>query len=115
MAHYAYIDNNNLVVDVIVGKDESELINGLTPEEYYAQGTSYKVIRTSYNHKIRNNFAGVGYSYDEVRDAFIPPKIYASWVLDEDTCKWIPPLNKPNDGKSYYWDEPTVSWIRFEA
>ena len=74
MAHYAYLDGNNIVVDVIVGKDETELIDGLHPEIYYALGTSYTVKRTSYNAKIRFNYAFIGCSYDPVADAFIAPK-----------------------------------------
>ena len=73
MAHYAYLENN-IVVNVIVGKDETELINGLDTETYYAQNTPYTVKRTSYNGNIRYNFAGIGYSYDEIADAFIAPK-----------------------------------------
>jgi hypothetical protein len=73
MAHYAYLDDTNKVVAVIVGKDETELIDGLDTETYYAQGTEYTVKRTSYNSKIRYNYAGVGYTYDPVDDAFIPP------------------------------------------
>ena len=73
MAHYAYIDDNSIVVTVIVGKDENETIDGLSPEEYYALGTPYTVKRTSYNHKIRYNYAGIGYTYDPIDDAFISP------------------------------------------
>jgi hypothetical protein len=73
MAHYAYLDENNYVVDVIVGKDENELIDGLTPEVYYALGTPFKVLRTSYNATVRYNFAGIGFTYDPVDDAFISP------------------------------------------
>ena len=73
MAHYAYLDKNNIVVDVIVGKDESELIDGLDAETYYAQGTPYTVKRTSYNGNIRYNYAGIGYTYDPIDDAFIAP------------------------------------------
>jgi hypothetical protein len=73
MAHYAYLDETNTVVFVTVGKDETELIDGLDPETYYAQGTTYTVKRTSYNHKIRYNYAGVGYTYDPIDDAFIAP------------------------------------------
>jgi hypothetical protein len=73
MAHYAYLDDNNYVVAVIVGKDETELIDGLDTETYYAQGTPYRVKRTSYNGNIRYNFAGIGYSYDPINDAFIAP------------------------------------------
>ena len=99
MAHYAYLNNNNIVVEVTVGKNETELINGLDTETYYAQGTSYTVKRTSYNtnggvHRLggvpfRKNYAGIGFTYDTVRNAFIAPKPYASWVLDEETCLWV--------------------------
>jgi len=74
MAHYAYLDNNNIVVAVVVGKHENETIDGLDTETYYAQGTDYTVKRTSYNGNIRYNYAGIGYKYDEVADAFIAPK-----------------------------------------
>jgi hypothetical protein len=74
MAHYAYLDENNIVVDVIVGKDETETINGLDPEAYYALGTPYTVKRTSYNAKIRYNYAFIGCSYDAGADAFVAPK-----------------------------------------
>ena len=73
MAHYAYLDDTNTVVTVIVGKDENELIDGLDPETYYAQGTPYTVKRTSYNGNIRFNYAGIGYTYDPIDDAFIAP------------------------------------------
>lgn len=73
MAHYAYLDETNIVIEVIVGKDENELIDGLDTETYYAQGTPYTVKRTSYNGNIRFNYAGVGYTYDPIDDAFIPP------------------------------------------
>jgi hypothetical protein len=75
MAHYAYLDENNIVVAVTVGKDENELIDGLDTETYYALNTPYTVKRTSFNGKIRYNFAGIGYSYDDVADAFIAPKL----------------------------------------
>ena len=73
MAHYAYLDDSNTVVTVIVGRDETELIDGLDPEIYYAQGTPYTVKRTSYNGNIRYNYAGIGYIYDPIDDAFIAP------------------------------------------
>jgi len=73
MAHYAYLDDSNTVVTVIVGKDENELIDGLDPEIYYAQGTPYTVKRTSFNGTIRYNYAGIGYTYDPIDDAFIAP------------------------------------------
>ena len=91
MAHYAYLDDNNLVVAVIVGKDEPELINGLDTETYYAQGTDYTVKRTSYNGNIRYNFAGIGYTYDEIKDAFIAPEPIGHIGFDENTCRWIMP------------------------
>jgi len=92
MAHYAYLDENNIVVDVIVGKDETELIDGLDTETYYAQGTNYVVKRTSYNGNIRKNYAGIGYTYDAIRDAFIAPKPDDAIGFDEDTCRWILPV-----------------------
>jgi len=111
MAHYAYLDENNIVVTVVVGKDETELIDGLDTEIYYALNTPYKVKRTSYNNRIRFNYAGIGYFYDEVRDAFIPPKPFNSWVLDEATCQWHSPIPYPSDGKDYRWDEATINWV----
>ncbi len=110
MAHYAYLDNNNTVVTVIVGKHETELINGLDTETYYAQGTPYTVKRTSYNNNIRFNFAGIGFTYDTARDAFIAPKPYASWVLNEATCLWGAPVARPATGE-WQWDEATLSWV----
>ena len=115
MAHYAYIDDNNIVVTVIVGKDESELIDDLDTETYYAQNTPYTVKRTSYNGNIRKNYAGIGFTYDAQRDAFIAPKPFDSWVLDEDTCRWQAPILKPLNDKNYIWDELTLSWIEIEA
>jgi hypothetical protein len=91
MAHYAYLDNNNIVVTVVVGKDETELIDGLDTETYYAQGTPYTVKRTSYNGNIRKNYAAIGYTYDEVRDAFIAPEPDNATGFNEDTCQWIVP------------------------
>ena len=120
MAHYAYIDSNSIVVAVTVGKDEAELINGLDTETYYAQGTPYTVKRTSYNtyggvHQLggvpfRKNYAGIGYTYDAVRNAFIAPKPYPSWVLDEATCLWGAPVPYPATGE-WRWDEATLSWV----
>lgn len=91
MAHYAYLDENNIVVDVIVGKDETETIDGLDPEAYYALGTPYKVKRTSYNGRIRYNYAGLFYSYDSEADAFIAPKPecgHPELILNTDTYRW---------------------------
>jgi len=88
MAHYAYLDKNNIVITVIVGKDESELIDGLDTETYYAKGTEYTVKRTSYNSKIRGNYAGIGYTYLPLQDIFMPPKCHDEAVLDAITAKW---------------------------
>ena len=120
MAHYAYLDSDSIVVTVTVGKDETELINGLDTETYYAQGTPYMVKRTSYNTSggvhsgggtpYRFNYAGIGHTYDAVRDAFIAPKPYASWVLDEATCLWGAPVARPSEGL-WMWDEVTLSWV----
>jgi hypothetical protein len=87
MAHYAYLENN-IVIDVIVGKDESELIDDLDTETYYAQGTPYLVKRTSYNSKIRGNFAGLGYTYLPLEDIFMPPKCHDEAVLNAKSAKW---------------------------
>lgn len=92
MAHYAYLDDDNKVVTVVVGKDETQLIDGLDTETYYAQGTPYRVKRTSYNaasNGFRKHYAGIGYSYDDNLDAFIPPKCHDEATLDESTCVWI--------------------------
>ena len=91
MAHYAYLNSNNEVVAVTVGKDETELIDGLHTETYYALNTPYTVKRTSYNGNIRYNYAGIGYTYDEVRDAFIAPEPDNAIGFDEETCTWITP------------------------
>lgn len=110
MAHYAYLDENNIVVAVTVGKDETELIDGLDTEIYYALNTPYTVKRTSYNGNIRKNYAGIGYFYDSNRDAFIPPKPYESWLLDENTCLWKSPIPVPSDNNLYTWNETNLSW-----
>jgi len=113
MAHYAYLDENNIVVAVTVGKDEAELIDGLDTETYYAQGTPYTVKRTSYNNNIRKQYAGIGYSYNPVNDVFIAPQPYSSWSLD-DNFDWQPPTPQPAE-KGWYWDELTLSWIEIES
>jgi hypothetical protein len=91
MAHYAFLDKNNIVTEVIVGIDETELIENKSPEEWYGEFKSQKCVRTSYNGKIRKNYAGIGYSYDEVLDAFIPPKVncHSEETLDKTTCQWV--------------------------
>lgn len=113
MAHYAFLDENNIVTEVIVGKDEDELLDGLTPEEWYGNFRGQRCIRTSYNGNIRKNFAGIGYIYDEERDAFIAPKLFESWILNEETCLWNSPIPYPNDGNSYIWNEEILNWEEF--
>jgi hypothetical protein len=112
MAHYAFLDDNNIVTEVIVGVSESELIEGLDPETWYANFRGQVCKRTSYNSKIRKNFAGVGFTYDPELDAFIPPKPFASWVLDESTAQWQAPIPRPEG--QYLWDEDSLSWLEFQ-
>jgi hypothetical protein len=110
MAHYAFLDDNNIVTEVIVGIDETELIEGLSPETWYSNFRGTVCKRTSYNGNIRKNYAGLGFSYDSKRDAFIPQKPYGSWVLDEETCRWVSPVPKPLGNDFYRWNEKLVDW-----
>ena len=95
MAHYAFIDDDNKVVEVIAGTDETILIDGLDTETWYSNYRGMKCVRTSYNGKIRKNYAGVGYTYDPDRDAFISPKPDSAIDFDEATCQWIVPIDDP--------------------
>ena len=116
MSHFAKLDNNNLVIFVTVGRQEDD---GLEAELCARTGDKY--VQTSYNtsggvHRLggtplRKNYAGIGYTYDEQRDAFIPPKPYASFILNEDTCLWEPPVPYPTDGKRYLWNEEELEWV----
>jgi hypothetical protein len=115
MAHYAFLDENNIVTEVIVGIDETELIEGLDPETWYGQFRGQVCKRTSYNGNYRKNYAGIGYFYNEQRDAFIPPQPFNSWVLNENTCLWEPPIPFPIDEQQYMWDENTISWVLFDT
>lgn len=131
MAHYALLDENNIVTDVIAGRDEDEddadpeEVNGASTshidwEEHYGSINGQICKRTSINTEggihilggtpFRKNFACIGYTYDYERDAFIPPKLFDSWILDEDTCLWIPPIPIPDDENFYEWDEENQSW-----
>lgn len=110
MAHYAFLDEDNIVTEVIVGIDETELIDGKVPEIWYGDFRGQTCVRTSYNAAIRKHFAGIGYTYDADLDAFIPPQPFASWILDEDTCTWAAPTAYPDDGAMYTWNEDTISW-----
>ena len=124
MAHYAFLDENNTVTEVIVGVDESQLIEGLEPEIWYGNFRGQICKRASYNTKanrhisggipFRKNYASVGFSYDFQLDAFIPPKPYSQWILDEDSFLWIPPIPFPNDGNEYKWDEESGDWVVVE-
>ena len=115
MAHFAELNENNIITQVIVVANEELLDNGVESEVKgiaFCQslfGGNWK--QTSYNGNIRKNYAGIGYTYDAGRDAFIPPKPFESWVLNEDTCRWDAPTPYPTDGKRYRWDEPTLSWV----
>jgi hypothetical protein len=91
MAHYAFINENNIVTEVITGIDETELIEGLDTETWYSNFRGQVCKRTSYSGKIRKNFAGVGFTYDSVRDAFIAPEPSNAIGFDENTCQWIVP------------------------
>ncbi len=119
MAHFAEIDNDNKVLRVLVIDNEHER-NG---QQYLADDLGFggTWIQTSYNTHggvhdlggipLRKNYAGIGYTYDESRDAFIAPQNFPSWILDEDSCTWNPPVEYPSDGKIYLWDEDSISWI----
>jgi hypothetical protein len=110
MAHYAFLNENNIVTEVIVGIDETELIEGLDTETWYGNFRGQSCKRTSYNGNIRKNYAGIGYTYDEARDAFIAPKPFESWLLDEETCQWQAPTLYPTDGLMYKWVEDDLNW-----
>jgi len=118
MGHFAKIDNNNIVLEVLVIDNdtlnnlpfpESEPVGVAFLTEWSGGYTNWK--QTSYNANFRKNFAGVGYTYDSVLDAFIPPKLFPSWLLDTNTCYWQAPVPYPNDGKLYSWNEATQSWV----
>ena len=109
MAHYVFLNEYNDVTEVIVGKDETDTTHDW--ELYYGSQRGVACKRTSYNGNIRKNYAGIGYTYDAVLDAFIPPKPYASWLLDTNTCQWQSPIPYPTNGKMYFWDEETQQWV----
>ena len=109
MAHYAFLDENNVVTEVITGIDETELIEGLDPETWYGNFRGQVCKRTSYNGNIRKNYAGIGYTYDSVADVFIAPQPYPSWSLDND-FNWQPPTPRP-EGMGWYWNEAEQVWL----
>jgi hypothetical protein len=112
MAHYAFI-TDGIVTEVITGIDETELIEGLDTETWYGNFRGQVCKRTSYNNRIRKQYAGIGYTYDPIADVFITPRPYASWSLDE-SFDWQPPTPRP-EGLNWRWDEDTLSWIEIEA
>lgn len=111
MAHYAFLDENNIVTEVIVGIDETELIEGKDPETWYGEFRGQTCKRTSYNGNYRKNFAGIGFQYDEQLDAFIAPQPFASWTLNTETAQWEAPIPYPTDGVIYDWDETALDWV----
>lgn len=119
MAHYTFLNSLNIVTEVIVGKDENE--DGIDWEQHYSEIRNQPCKRTSYNTygginknggiPFRKNYAGINYIYDTRLDAFIPPKPFKSWVLNEETCLWESPIPYPDKSKLYEWDEDSKSWI----
>jgi hypothetical protein len=117
MAHFAQLDENNIVTQVIVVSNddikdsegnESELTGIAFCKSLLGPNTIWK--QTSYNANIRKNYAGIGFTYDETRDAFISPKPFNSWILNETTCRWEAPVAYPNDGKMYIWNDFAIRW-----
>jgi hypothetical protein len=120
MSHFAKIDKDNVVIHISVvdNKDildnsgyESEVIGIVYLQSVHGNNTNYRWKQTSYNGTFRKNYAGVGYTYDSTRDAFIAPQNYPSWILNETTCQWESPVAYPDDDKVYSWDELTTSWV----
>lgn len=118
MAHFAKLDDHNIVIDVNVVNNsdcddlpfpQSELVGVAFLTQWSGGYTNWK--QTSYNANFRKNYAGIGYIYDATLDAFIPPKPYPSWLLNTQTCLWQAPVAYPTDGKKYYWDETSQSWV----
>lgn len=116
MAHFAQLNENNIVTQVIVVHNNELLDENNVEQESKGQQFCTNLlggnwVQTSYNATFRKNYAGIGFTYDSVRNAFIPPKPYPSWLLNEDTCQWNSPVAYPTDEKTYYWNEDTVSWV----
>jgi hypothetical protein len=115
MAHFAKIENGIVTQVIVVANADTSDAHG-TEKEYIGQAFCERLFggdwkQTSYNGTIRKNYAGIGYAFDESRNAFIPPQPFPSWTLVEETCRWIPPVAYPTDGKAYVWDEATQAWI----
>ena len=113
MAYYAFLDNNNIVTEVIPGVDETELIDGVHPEIWYGNYRGQVCKQTSYNNRMRGTYAGIGYSYSDAEDIFITPQPYPSWTREGSF--WYAPVPYPTDGQQYVWNESTLSWDLYEA
>ena len=113
MAHYAFLDENNTVTEVIVGIDETELIEGLDPETWYGNFRGQVCKRTSYNGKIRKQFAGIGFIYNAEGDVFIGAQPFPSWTLNAD-FDWEAPIEAPSEG-NWAWDEENLNWVKIET
>ena len=109
MAHYAFLDENNIVTEVITGIDETELIEGLSTEVWYGNFRGQACKRTSYNNNIRGIYAGIGYSYNSDEDIFVAPQPFPSWTRSGSF--WNAPTPRPEDDKFYTWDEDSLTWI----
>ena len=113
MAHYAFLDENNIVIEVITGINETELIEGLAPETWYGNFRGQVCKRTSYNNNIRGVYAGIGYKYNLSEDIFITPQPYPSWTRTGSF--WNAPTPMPEDGKMYSWNEAGLTWDEIQA
>lgn len=114
MAHYAFLNENNFVTQVIVGRNEDEVVDGISDwETYYGELVGQRCVRTSYNNNIRKQYAGIGHYYDEIDDVFIAPQPYESWILDENH-DWQAPVKKP-EGDDWQWNEDSLSWVTIGA
>lgn len=109
MAHYAFLDENNVVTEVIVGRNEDEIVGGISDwEEHYGEFRGQRCVRTSYNNNIRKQYANIGFTYDEVADVFVLPQPFPSWSLDSN-YDWQAPTPQPEG--NYYWDEAALAWV----
>jgi len=110
MAHFAEIDDKNIVLRVLVTDNDAPNEG----QDWLVENLGGNWVKTSYNGNIRKNFAGIGYTYDSERDAFIAPKPFDSWALDEETCRWVAPVVYPTDGLIYSWSEDSLAWVEVE-
>jgi len=123
MAHYAFLNNDNIVIEVITGVDEEIIQTDLDGTQVGGSSEAWEIFygnfrnqtckRTSYNGNYRKNYAGIGYTYDQERDAFIPPKPFNKWILNEETCQWEAPIPYPTDGLMYVWNDNRGEWEEY--